>query len=93
MKIYEIIMQDESNNLYLLGFYRDLKDAVEDINEWLSTYDFELEDDDLKEYPSTFNMCFDLDLGNFSEELCGVYIRGFILEVNDSLDELLEEVG
>lgn len=84
MKYYLVILQDEWNNLYYIGEYNELKDAIPDLNDQLSIYDVKLEEDDLHEYPSTFGMCFDLDLCNLEryedkDEICGVMVRGFIL--------------
>ena len=77
-KIYQVIMQDEYNNLYFLGFYKNLEDAIPDINDWLSIYNIEI--DELEEYASTysrcFDRCFDLDEGP-------IYIRGFIFDEKD----------
>ena len=73
--IYQVIMQDEYNNLYHLGFYSNLQDALPDVNNWLVPYNIEL--DELVEYPSTFNMCFDREL---ESDDTYVYVRGFILD-------------
>ncbi len=73
--IYQVIMQDEYNNLFCLGFYKNLTDAIPDINEWLSTYDVQI--DELSTYPSTFDICFDRDI---DLEDCTVYIRGFVMD-------------
>lgn len=72
-KKYIVIMQDEWNNLYYLGEYMELKDALPDINSFLNTYGISLED--LEEYPSTYDMCFDTEI-----EIDGgvVMVRGFI---------------
>lgn len=81
-KIYEVIMQDEYNNLYQLGFYKNLKDAVPDINDWLTAYDVSIKEDDLNEYVSTFSSAFDLDIGMLFEDnddVSGVMVRGFVL--------------
>lgn len=84
MKIYEVFIQDEWNNNYLIGFYKSLDKAVPDVNEFLkSSYNIEITTDDLKEYPSTFETCFDTHLDNIfedNEDLAGVMIRGFILD-------------
>ena len=80
-KKYEVIMQDEWNNLYLMGFYDDLSEAIPDINEWLSIYDVKI--DKLEEHASTFNSAFDLDIGMMYEDrddLIGIMVRGFIFE-------------
>jgi len=82
MKKYEIIMQDEWNNLYRLGIYNELKDSIQDINDWLDVYDFQIKEDDLKAYTSTFGEAIDLDIGMLCEErddLLGLMVRGFVL--------------
>ena len=46
-------------------------------------YNVAIQADDLKEYASTFGMCFDLDIGMMfddREDLLGIMVRGFILE-------------
>ena len=81
-KKYEVIMQDEWNNLYRLGEYKELKDSIEDINGFLSVYDVTIKEEDLKEYASTFGGAFDLDIGMMYEDrddLVGIMVRGFIL--------------
>lgn len=81
-KRYEVIMQDEWNNLYRLGEYKELKDSIEDINGFLSVYDVTIKEEDLKEYASTFGGTFDLDIGMMYEDrddLVGIMVRGFIL--------------
>lgn len=81
-KRYEVIMQDEWNNLYRLGEYEELKDSIEDINGFLSVYDVTIQEEDLKEYASTFGGAFDLDIGMMYEDrddLVGIMVRGFIL--------------
>lgn len=81
-KRYEVIMQDEWNNLYRLGEYKELKDSIGDINDFLSVYDVTIKEEDLKEYASTFGEAFDLDIGMMYEDrddLVGIMVRGFIL--------------
>lgn len=83
--LYEIVMQDEYNNLYLLGFYEFLDDAIEDINGFISAYDEDgaipLKKGDLAEYASTFGTCFDREVEWKNEDDCpgSIMIRGFIL--------------
>ena len=83
--LYEIMMQDEYNDLYLLGFYESLGDAIEDINSFISVYDEDgaipLKKEDLAEYASTFGPCFDREIEWKNEDDCpgSVMIRGFIL--------------
>lgn len=81
-KRYEVIMQDEWNNLYRLGEYNELKDSIDDINGFLDVYDVQIKAEDLKEYASTFGGAFDLDIGMMYEnrdDLLGIMVRGFIL--------------
>ena len=94
MKIYQVIFQDEYNNLYLIGFYKNLKDSIQDINEELDSYGAVIEEEDLKLYPSTFSECFDLsirDIGRYedNDDIPDIYVRGFVFEIDNSLDELL----
>lgn len=86
MKIYEVFMQDEWNNLTFLGFYKHLDDSIDDINSFLATYEVEIKKGDVHEYPSTFGSVFDTDIGDMFEDrddLCGVMVRGFIFEEED----------
>jgi hypothetical protein len=69
-------MQDEWNNLYWVGEFTNLSDAIPDINEWLEIYKVSI--NELNEYPSTFGMCFDTEIETPNEET--VMVRGFILE-------------
>lgn len=81
-KRYLVIMQDEWNNLYYMGEYKELKDSIDDINEFLKVYDVSIKSEDLKEYASTFGEAFDLDIGMMYEDrddLVGIMVRGFIL--------------
>lgn len=75
-KRYIVIIQDEWNNLYYIGEFTNLSDAIPDINEWLETYNVSI--DELTEYASTFGMCFDKEIETPDEET--VMVRGFILE-------------
>ena len=83
--LYEVMMQDEYNNLYLLGFYESLDDAIEDINDFISAYyedgAIPLKKGDLAEYASTFGSCFDREIEWKNEDDCpgSIMIRGFIL--------------
>lgn len=81
-KRYLVIMQDEWNNLYYMGEYKELKDSIDDINEFLKVYGVSIKSEDLKEYASTFGGAFDLDIGMMYEDrddLVGIMVRGFIL--------------
>ena len=83
--LYEVMMQDEYNNLYLLGFYESLDDAIEDINDFISAYyedgAIPIKKGDLAEYASTFGACFDREIEWKNEDDCpgSIMIRGFIL--------------
>ena len=83
--LYEIMMQDEYNDLYLLGFYESLDDAIEDINDFISAYyedgAIPIKKGDLTEYASTFGACFDREVEWKNEDDCpgSIMIRGFIL--------------
>lgn len=81
-KRYEVIIQDEWNNLYRLGEYNELKDSIDDINGFLEVYNVQIKAEDLKEYAGTFGGVFDLDIGMMYEDrddLLGIMVRGFIL--------------
>ena len=76
MKVYLVFMEDEWHNNTYLGVYEHLENALPDINEWLSTYDTQI--DTIQEYASTFSMCFDMSIETPDETY--VYVRGFILD-------------
>lgn len=83
-------MQDEWNNLYYLGEFKELKDSINDINEFLEVYDVQIKAEDLKEYASTFGGAFDLDIGMMYEDrddLVGIMVRGFILYDDENGNE------
>lgn len=103
MKIYQVIITDEWNNNYLQGFYKDLDDAIPEINNFIASYGdgkFQLKKGDVREYPSTFNACFDVCVGDIFyndtesegdadlEEISGIYIRGFILDSEEVMDTI-----
>lgn len=75
MKKYQVIIQDEYNNLHHYGFYNKLSDAIPNINDFLFLYNVEITE--LNEYPSTYTTCFDKEV-----EVDGgvVMIRGFIFD-------------
>lgn len=82
-KIYQVLIQDNYNNLHLIGFYKQLKDSINDINEFLSIYNIKITKKDLIENIGIFNTNFDLDLSSIFEKndnAYGLYIRGFVLE-------------
>ena len=93
MKLYEVIFQDEWNNLSLVGWYKDLNDAVEDVNKYLDVYgDGNYKIESLIEYPSTFGGAFDVELAqHFSNDedetaydvFQSAMIRGFVHEFSE----------
>lgn len=94
-KLYEVIFVSEFNNFYHLGWFENLDDSIEKINGEISVYGngkYKLKKGALKEYPSTFNSCFDTGLVELFEEEFGeeVYddfqsceIRGFVWYFDD----------
>ena len=74
LKKYQVIIQDEWNNLHHIGFYDKLNDALPDINEFLEPYGAKVET--LKERASTFDSCFDIDVETKDDEI--IMVRGFI---------------
>ena len=82
LKKYEVIIQDEWNNLYQIGFYDKLEDAIPEINDFLSVYEVEITE--LVEYPSTFGTCFDTEIETKDENI--IMIRGFVLDVGDQTE-------
>lgn len=76
MKKYQVIFQDEYNNLYEVGFYDDLKDSIKDVNDYLEPYEEHI--DELEEYVSTFGMAFDREIT--TKDDFSVMIRGFVHE-------------
>lgn len=97
--LYEVVMQDEYDNLYLLGFYRSLDDAVGDVNGFLAAYGDDgavpLEKGDLAEYASTFGTCFDREVEWKNEDDCPgtVMVRGFVLSAKSVAEEAGEALG
>lgn len=91
--LYEVMMPDEYDNLYLLGLYESLDDAIEDINGFIGMYDDDgaipLEKGDLAEYASTLGTRFDREIEWENEEDCpgAIMIRGFILSAKSVGEE------
>ena len=75
LKKYEVLIQDEWNNLYQMGFYDKLEDTLPDVNGFLSVYNTKI--DKIKEYPSTFGPCFDTEVETPNGDI--IMVRGFIL--------------
>lgn len=80
---YLVILHDLTwNNLYYIGEYSKLEDAIPDINDNLPE---ELRITELKEYASTFSMVFDKEIPEDpSDDYEGEFymVRGFILDEN-----------
>lgn len=91
--LYEVIMQDEYDNLYLLGLYASLEEALPDINGWLEPYTEDgavpFEPGDLEEYASTFGSCFDREVEWKDEDACPgcIMVRGFNLSARAVADD------
>ena len=91
--LYEVMMQDEYDNLYLLGFYESLDDAIEDINGFISMYEEDgaipIKKGGLAEYASTFGTCFDREIEWKNEDDCPgtIMVRGFILSAKSVGEE------
>lgn len=101
-KLYQVFVTDEYNNNYLLGFYNNLDDSINEINDYIQEDKYKLQKGDLKEYTSTFGTCFDtclydILLSKYGDEFedCNIdtsmYIRGFIFD-KDNLINYLEEL-
>lgn len=84
---YQVMMQDEYDNLYLLGLYASLDDAIPDVNGFIEGYDGAkpLAPGDLAEYASTFGSCFDREVEWEDEDECPgcIMVRGFALDAAD----------
>lgn len=86
--LYQVIFEDEYFNLYEVGWYENLDDAIDDINKFIWVDVFKLQKGDLSVYPSTFGYAFDTCIYDVAltrheeEELMdfqgGEMIRGFI---------------
>lgn len=65
VKIYQVIVIDLWNNMYNVGYFKNLDDAIPELNTYISDdLGIKLEPGDIKEYPSTFNMVFDCSAGD-----------------------------
>ena len=97
--LYEVMMQDEYDNLYLLGFYKTLDDSIEDVNGFLAAYEDDgavpLEKGDLAEYASTFGSCFDREVEWRDDGDCPgtLMVRGFVLSAKAVAGDAGEALG
>ena len=100
MKVYEVILQDIWCNTYQIGFFSDLNDAIKPLNEQMG-HEY-LSKGELVEYPSTFSMCFNVNVGDILAEKYGeeeaykqfgedmsYSVLGFIY---DDVNELIKEL-
>lgn len=90
-KVYQVIYQDEWDNLIQLGFYNKLEDAVNDINNELEEYDISITKEDLKSHSGMFEECFDLDISllfDDRDDIPFVKIRGFIFNKEFLIKEI-----
>lgn len=81
IKKYQVILQDEYNNLYMVGFFDELDDSIEEINKYLDIYEVQLKKGDLKIHTNTYGKGFDTELSDLfegNEKVEGIMIRGFI---------------
>ena len=91
--LYEVMMQDEYDNLYQLGFYGSLDDAIEDINGFIGAYEDDgavpLRKGDIAQYASTFGTCIDRPIEWENEDDCPgcIMVRGFILSAKSVGEE------
>lgn len=102
MKIYQVMVIDIWNNITLVGFFKNLDDSVDPINDYIFEDKFKIKKGDLKEYASTFSMVFDTTVGDiydnnhpndkdddvYNEEYYQLQIRGFILDSDDMINEI-----
>nr|DAR19805.1 MAG TPA: hypothetical protein [Bacteriophage sp.] len=94
--LYEVVMQDEYDNLYLLGFYGSLDDSIDDINTFIGAYDDEraipFKKGDLALHESTLGACFDRQVEWEDENDCpgDVWVRGFALSAKSVKEKAAE---
>ena len=67
-KLYQIIFQDDYNNLMEVCWYENLNDSIEDLNGQISIYGngkYSFKEGDLKESAGTFGWVADIELASF----------------------------
>ena len=57
--LYQVVFEDEYLNLWEVGWYENLDDAIDDINKFIYVDEFKLQKGDISVYPSTFGFAFD----------------------------------
>ena len=92
MELFQIIIQDEWNNLYEIGFYSHLETALPDINQFLKIYGVEIKPGMLQVLAGTMGPVFDTNLEDLfpekEEDLAGISIRGFIHDFDEVMKRL-----
>lgn len=102
MKIYEVWVTDIWNNNWFCGFYNNLDDCVEDVNNHIMNEKYHLEKGDIKEYSSTLDVCFDASVGDIvssridltdedydeCDDDLSLMIRGFVFDSDYLKDEI-----
>lgn len=92
-KLYQVVFQDNNNNLYNIGYYHHLEEAIPDINACLNIYeDINIKKEDLEKCMVTLGEwynCFYLCLNSlYSCKNDNLYIRGFVYDYEELLEEL-----
>ena len=96
-KLYQVIFQDEYNNLSEIGWYESLDDSIEDVNDQISIYgkgQYKFKKGDLQETAGTFGWVADVELAYYFnnededddksfDDFQGAMIRVFIHELKD----------
>lgn len=76
MKKYQVMILDEWENLYHIGFYEQLDESIDDINNFIQTYGVSI--DKLEEHVETFDTSFN-KLIELEDGSC-ISIKGFIFD-------------
>lgn len=64
MKIYQVFVIDIWNDIYSIGFFKDLDDSVDGINVYIENEKYKISKGQIKEYASTFSSVFDTSVGD-----------------------------
>lgn len=90
-KIYQVFIQDEYNNLWMVGFFNNLDDAGKEINKNHLPKNYrKLQKGDIGEYPTMTSWSFDRELTS-KDESESIYIRGFIFD-REKVQKTLEKL-
>lgn len=100
MEVYEVFITDIWNNNYLVGFYNNLEDSIEEINKHIVNEKYHITKEDLKVYVSTYGKCFDVCVGDIYcgkipedediqwDEEMDMMIRGFVFDKDNLLNNI-----